>query len=585
MISSAWDLADLNIQHRVMNAIIKEEIFPEGLMFSEHNNQVNLQYKGRALVLDVERKSIMQRYVFNGKPTYKCGNTQYSINDLEQLINILTYEFDINIQERLKEELLSSRDGFEITYQNFENREKHIHSSLRFTRMPEIINFFAWLQHITEESDLNDLSYSESLVLEGHPTHPLSKTKLPLTQDEMKKYAPEFEKVIPLKLMLIHKNKAVPTTMEGDEQFILDSVLPEYKYRLKAFLEPYNLKLKDYQLILVHPWQYDNVIVNEFKSWIKDQYLLPTPFEIPSKATLSFRTMELINKPFHIKLPVSIQMTSAIRTVGPVTTIDGPRLSYELQSMLDIYPQLQVATEPYGIYADTEESLAKQLACIVRRKPIFVRNGVTIVTASLVNKNPIDNKYIVDSYLEWIDNGVDKKTIQKFIFHYADTLIKPLIAYIQDYGIALEAHMQNTVVNLGYDYQMAFIVRDLGGSRIDLNTMHERLPNVEINNKSLIGESIEAVIEKFQHAVIQNQIAELIHHFNQYDDVDEQGLFKIVQSIVDDAIDDNKRHATELRKILFGETITVKALLRMRMEDKVKKYVTTELTNPLRREV
>ena len=171
------------------------------------------------------------------------------------------------------------------------------------------------------------------------------------------------------------------------------------------------------------------------------------------------------------------------------------------------------------------------------------------------------------------------------MFYYADTLIKPLIAYIQDYGIALEAHMQNTVVNLGYDYQMAFIVRDLGGSRIDLNTMHERLPNVEINNKSLIGESIEAVIEKFQHAVIQNQIAELIHHFNQYDDIDEQELFNIVQSIVDDAIDDTKSHATELRNILFGETITVKALLRMRMEDKVKKYVTTELPNPIRKEV
>lgn len=585
MISSACDLVDLNVQHRVMNAIIKEEIFPEGLLFSENNNQVNLQYKGRALVLEVDRKSIMQRFVFIGNPTYKCGNIQYSITNLEQLIDILTYEFDINIQERLKEELLSSRDGFELTYQNFENRKKHIHSSLRFTRMPEIINFFAWLQHITAESDMNDLSYSESLVLEGHPTHPLSKTKLPLTQEEMKKYAPEFEKVIPLKLMLIHNDKAVPTTMEDDEHFILDSVLPEYKYRLKAFLEPYNLKLKDYQVILVHPWQYDHVIVHKFKSWIKDQYLLPTPFEIPSKATLSFRTMELINKPFHIKLPVSVQATSAVRTVGPVTTIDGPRLSYELQSMLEIYPQLHVATEPYGIYADAEESLAKQLACIVRRKPIFVRNGVTIVTASLVNKNPIDNKYIVDSYLEWVDNGVNKNTVDKFIFNYAETLIKPLIAYIQDYGIALEAHMQNTVVNLGNDYQMAFIVRDLGGSRIDLNTMCNRLPNVEINNTSLIGESIETVIEKFQHAVIQNQIAELIHHFSQYEAIEEQALFNIVQRIVDEAIDDDKCHATELRKILFGETITVKALLRMRMEEKVKKYVTTELPNPLRKEV
>lgn len=46
-----------------------------------------------------------------------------------------------------------------------------------------------------ENNGVNDLIYSESLVEEGHPTHPLTKTKLPLTKEEVKLYAPEFEKL------------------------------------------------------------------------------------------------------------------------------------------------------------------------------------------------------------------------------------------------------------------------------------------------------------------------------------------------------------------------------------------------------
>ena len=45
--------------------------------------------------------------------------------------------------------------------------------------------------------------------------------------------------------------------------------------------------------------------------------------------------------------------------------------------------------------------------------------------------------------------------------NYTRQLVTPLLALIQDYGIALEAHMQNTLVHLGPKYQIQFIVRDL----------------------------------------------------------------------------------------------------------------------------
>ena len=56
---------------------------------------------------------------------------------------------------------------------------------------------------------------------------------------------------------------------------MIDEVIPEYRYKLKGFLAPHDLELKDYSVVLVHPWQYENVIVNKFADWIleNDYYL------------------------------------------------------------------------------------------------------------------------------------------------------------------------------------------------------------------------------------------------------------------------------------------------------------------------
>lgn len=585
MTRNEWLLADKNIQHRMLNAIVKERICPEDAKINQSTDKIEIQYHGRVLTAYVLRKSMLERYVFDGPFTYQCGDERIQITSLESLLNILNDAFDIEISERLYHELIHSRDSFVESYKQFNNRTSLIHQSMTFSMLPDTINFFTWLQHIKDNGTTNDLSYSESLVLEGHPTHPLTKTKLPLTSEEIRRYAPEFEKIIPLHIMLVSSSHIRTTSMENDEQYIVNQVIPELKDKLQSFLKPLDLEMNNYRAIFVHPWQYDHVIGERFKTWISEKILIPTPFTVESKATLSFRTMELLHHPFHIKLPVNVQATSAVRTVSTVTTVDGPKLSYALQDMLNIYPELKVSAEPFGEYVDVDADLARQLACIVREKPVLAQEGSTIVSASLVNRNPVDDDVIVDSYIKWINNELTTESIEQFIRQYTSTLVRPLIAYIQDYGIALEAHMQNTSVNLGPNYQMNFLVRDLGGSRIDLQTLKHKLPDVKITNESLIADSIEAVIGKFQHAVVQNQLAELIHHFNQYDMVNEERLFKIVQQEIEAAIDANKNHAQALHRVLFGPTISVKALLSMRMENKVKKYLNTELENPIKKEV
>ena len=580
-----WKHADRNMQYRVVNALIKENIWTHSTTIFKENHYITIEFEQVLLNVHYKYESALSRYEFDGPIIYMNHQHKESVDSLENLLDILVTDFHIDIPFHLKSELIHSRDSFIEVYKEFDTRHEYLQRHDKYINDSERLNFFTWLEKLKKNNDIDDVLYSESLIFEGHPTHPLTKTKLPLSMEEVRTYSPEFEKIINLKVMLIHNEYVNVTTILDHSQFILNEVIPEYLDELHTFMNNRERLLKDYKVILVHPWQYEHTIRNKFKEWLQNHILISTPFHVPSKATSSFRTMSLINHPYHVKLPVNVQATSAVRTVSPETTIDGPKLSQALHRELNQYTQLDVALEPYGLFAKTDSDDARQLACIIREKPFTKDDGILLVTGALVNKNVVDNEITVDSYLKWMNDDINQHTIHQFMRNYTRQLVIPLLALIQDYGIALEAHMQNTLVHLGPEYQIQFIVRDLGGSRIDIKTLSQKLKHIEVENKSLLADSIEEVIMKFQHAVVQNQLAELIFHFKKYEFIKEEELFNIIQEEIEVAINDTKPHADTLRKVLFGPTITVKALLKMRMKKKVKKYLNISLDNPIKREV
>lgn len=580
-----WKHADRNMQYRVVNALIKENIWTHSTTIFKENHYITIEFEQVLLNVHYKYESALSRYEFDGPIIYMNHQHKESVDSLENLLDILVTDFHIDIPFHLKSELIHSRDSFIEVYKAFDTRHEYLQRHDKYINASERLNFFTWLEKLKKDNDIDDVLYSESLIFEGHPTHPLTKTKLPLSMEEVRTYSPEFEKIINLKVMLIHNEYVNVTTILDHSQFILNEVIPEYLDELHTFMNDRERLLKDYKVILVHPWQYEHTIRNKFKEWLQNHILISTPFHVPSKATSSFRTMSLINHPYHVKLPVNVQATSAVRTVSPETTIDGPKLSQALHRELNQYTQLDVVLEPYGLFAKTDSDDARQLACIIREKPFTKDDGILLVTGALVNKNVVDNEITVDSYLKWMNDDINQHTIHQFMRNYTRQLVTPLLALIQDYGIALEAHMQNTLVHLGPKYQIQFIVRDLGGSRIDIKTLSQRLKHIEVENKSLLADSIEEVIMKFQHAVVQNQLAELIFHFKKYEFIKEEELFNIIQEEIEVAINDTKPHADTLRKVLFGPTITVKALLKMRMKKKVKKYLNISLDNPIKREV
>ncbi len=579
--------ADQNIQYRILVACIKERLFPEQTAVQYEKDKLVIQLDQHILHVAYVAKSMLFQFELEGPIYEKVNHEDIEVQTVEELLAILEGKFGIEFHEQLVKELLHSRLGLELSYQQLRQRQSMMRHSLKFSRMPESLNFIAWLNHINDDSDFSALGYTEGMVWDGHPSHPLTKTKLPLTVDEIQKYAPEFMKVIPLKIVLVHQSILKFTSMTDQEDFVLSEIIPDMESQLRQWMQMYQSSLDEYRVMFVHPWQYENVITEEFGQWIAEHLVIPTPFTVDSKATLSFRTMRLLKYPFHIKLPMNVQATSAVRTVSTVTTVDGPKLSYQLQEMLDIYPTLTIAAEPYGAHLDVEADLARQFAMIVRYAiEDKKQNHTQIVTAALTQINPVDGQIVIDSLIEYVYGEISQDTIVQFMTQYMQALIPPLIGYIQKYGIALEAHQQNTVLQIDKDtHALSFIVRDLGGSRIEPQTLKQTVPELTVSNQSLITENIDEVIAKFQHAVIQNQLGTVIHHFHHRHGINEKVLYNVAGEIIENAITSNLNHAEALKRLLFGKKMTVKALLNMRMEQKVKQYVQIEIDNPLEREM
>lgn len=61
MVYLEWTKADRNIQYRVINAIIKERIYPEQtfVTYKDKESMIEIQYHMHVLTIEVERKKVL----------------------------------------------------------------------------------------------------------------------------------------------------------------------------------------------------------------------------------------------------------------------------------------------------------------------------------------------------------------------------------------------------------------------------------------------------------------------------------------------------------------------------------------------
>ena len=162
---------------------------------------------------------------------------------------------------------------------------------------------------------------------------------------------------------------------------------------------------------------------------------------------------------------------------------------------------------------------------------------------------------------------------EEFFSRYARDLLSTVLPTMWHAGIALEAHLQNTLVYVDDDFQYQGIcLRDFSG----LRAYRPRATGVPIRDGAItMTDDYDVFIAKGYYAAIPGNLAAFVDQLPG----DPRHYWRLVRSIVTDLIAEHNPPQADVDKLL-APTMKQKAFLRM-LADPARGDVYVDVPNPL----
>ncbi|WP_226481397.1 IucA/IucC family protein [Natrinema amylolyticum] len=458
----------------------------------------------------------------------------------------------------------------------------------------------------------------ERIVTDGHPFHPGGKIRRGMTPGDGLAYAPEFADRIDLRFVAIDREYALETRAT-DSADLTDRLLATFA-GLEGALEsalPDGRATDEYAVVPVHPFQYHRTVPDRYADQRADGRVVPLPeYAHPATPQLNLRTVipqrtdRTGDGPLpHWKLAIPVQTTNVVRTLSPQAVTNGPRVTDVVRAIeeRDSLETLGLLAEPAatcyyppgGPHPSGEGyDDARHLSGLVRTPPeahpLATDGTYPVVAASLVADAPTSGRPLVcdliDRYGETRETTSTADAALAFVDEYASVVVPDQLRLLCTYGIALESHLQNSLVVFDADARpLATLVRDLGGIRIHGDRLADRGLSLEPYPESDLDADGEADCHrKLYYALFQNHLAELVATIGHELGVDERSCWARIREHCERSFErlraDGDVPESRIRRderALFAEPTVHKALTVMRLRGKRHEYATSEVSNPL----
>ncbi|MGX0331206.1 IucA/IucC family protein [Staphylococcus cohnii] len=573
---------DLNIEHLPANSKLLSIAFPE---------------LNKTLYATITGEHAFDRLDVQG-PFYIAHNGSYNRvqhpNEILNIILTISPELDNEASTQFYEDLNNSVTNMAIalSYQAYtlKNNKNSLYDL--------IIK--------SEDSYLS----SEQFVIEGHPIHPGAKLRKGMTPETVINFSAEFGNAISLQFVLIHKSIAKAQTYIEEENDLL--------FRLFEGLEAAVMdhvgrdQANQYYVMVVHPWQYDHILLQEYKEELNTKKVMPIDYQQSYYAGLSFRTLmpKYPEKSPYIKLSTNVHITGEIRTLSEQTTINGPqvtRILNDIKQNDSLFKHINADTidELAGIhfYNSLDETTirtkrSEQLGTLFRTNIYqLIKNDTTpiipsaLVASTIYNDEPLIVS-LINKYKEKNKLPTFEIAALSWIQQYIQALIDITIPLYVKYGIALEAHLQNSIATFTEDGLLdTLYIRDFEGLRIDqmhLNKMG--YSTAQFHEKSLIlSDQPQTVFNKVFYSSIQNHLGELIVSITKSSEHSnfETQLWQLIRDILIAKLNviahdmEDQQRVENIKSILLAPKIDYKCVTTMRLTDEADYYTYIKVSNPL----
>lgn len=596
-------LAQLEAGKRSLQRTV-QALFREKLLHAEHlifegavawlplwNQQGVLRFEG----LHLGRIGSCQ--LFGPIAYYRAGERPHPVPSaaalLARVVQSITGATPQDLQRLLAEvENSAQNDALALDYR----RDWAQRLKVRFGNGPP--NFIAALRNSDEPNPALLLEQWGTL---GHPWHPNYKTKLGLEAQEVVAMSPEFEPALEVPVAAIREDVAtLAFSADGVDyrQWFADA-FPQIWRRWAAALGQLGHDPENWLPLPLHPYQLQQVIPDKFHEELSAVELLLLPgVAIPAAPTMSFRTLVPERSAVlpHIKLPVSLRLTSVERTVSPKSAVMGPRLTRLIRSILSkeggFGQTLDVVGEDVGLhYIDPagDDDRARHLSVLFRANPMAKRatGKFPLPVGALFAESPLSGRELVTDLVAQ-SFGDHAQGAEAFFQCYCAVALAAMLGPYLLYGIAFEAHQQNSFIMVDDQHRpVQLLVRDFGDLRIHGPTLRQAGMDLAAYRAGhTLFETGERVRDKLLHAFMLCHLGELGVLLSRAYHHPEAHFWEIMRTEAERTFGqlrpraDAQRWQAERHALLEADW-PAKAFLRMRLADSAEDAV-GRMPNPLK---
>ena len=301
-------------------------------------------------------------------------------------------------------------------------------------------------------------------------------------------------------------------------------------------------------------------------------------------ATSSVRTVYSDDFPWMFKFSIPVKITNSLRqnkrhelTAGLVMT----RLCQDLDFFAR-FSRFSLIADPACMALQLPGQKESGFECIIRRNPFqgAAAAGKLTLAALLQDNWPgagaAGNSAAPQSLLQHKLEGLAARegrgaleVAKDWFDGYWDCALVPLIHLLDKWGIALEAHQQNSVLDLGDGYPRHYFYRDNQGfylARTRQDTLLQRLP--ELAESPELFYDTDMMLDRFGYYLLINQLFAVIYRLGRDGYANEdfwlarcQAKLQVLQGELHDL------GAEFIRRVLERPTLPTKANLLTRVND------------------
>lgn len=431
---------------------------------------------------------------------------------------------------------------------------------------------------------------AEQSIAYGHWLHPTPKSRQGMTFWQQETYAPEFSGRFRLTYFAAADNLVrEDSTRTQTASDIVRSLVP------KAIAED---RLRPGETLLpMHPLQADALLLDpDVQALIDNGSLRPLGNVGPEfSATSSVRTLYSPTHPWMLKFSLPVRITNSLRVNRRHELEAGVAIAklIDRAGIAERYANFNIIQDPAYITLDLPGRAESGFEIILRENPFLQGRDRGIATIAALTADPLPGQ---TSLLARVVRRLADATAQSpsriatiWFERYLDHALEPLLRLYDDFGIALEAHQQNSLIDISNGFPSAFYYRDNQG--FYLAESHRPLlaalvPETERIDGLYFDEA--EIRDRFAYYAVVNQIFSIISRMGHDGLADEDALLALLRhrlaSLTLTMTGAGRRFAESL---IHAPTIAAKANLRARLfgVDELQAHNTSSLyrriPNPL----